>query len=106
MNQRQQLEQKLIEKALKDEAFRKLLIENPSKAIEKEFNIKMPASLKLKVLEEDAKTVFMVLPYSPPSGSDLELTEVELESVSGGTGGVNPMGGHTGMQVATGWPVC
>ena len=102
MNQRQQLEQKLIEKALKDEAFRKLLIENPSAAIEKEFNIKLPESLKLKVLEEDAKTVFMVLPYIPAPGADMELTEAELESVSGGTNVVN----YICNGRVTEWPFC
>jgi hypothetical protein len=105
MNQRQQLEQKLIEKALKDEAFRKLLIENPSAAIEKEFNIKMPETIKLKVLEEDAKTVFMVLPYSSHSGTNLELTETELESVSGGTGIMEFMEDNPDM-VETNWPKC
>ena len=102
MNQRQQLEQKLIEKALKDEAFRKLLIENPSAAIEQEFNIKLPESLKLKVLEEDAKTVFMVLPYIPASGADMELTEAELESVSGGTA-INQ---YNYGSPQTNWPFC
>jgi hypothetical protein len=103
MNHRQQLEQKLIEKALKDEAFRKLLIENPSAAIEKMFNIKLPDSLKLKVLEEDAKTVFMVLPYIPASGEDIELTEAELESVSGGSYWRPDMGNPADSTM---WPYC
>jgi hypothetical protein len=102
MNQRQQLEQKLIEKALRDEAFKKLLIENPSAAIEKEFNIKMPQSIRLKVLEEDAKTVFMILPYTSGSGESIELTEGELESVSGGTANQPPKA----IRYESLWPNC
>ena len=51
MNQRQQLEQQLIEKAMKDESFRKQLIENPGAAIEAETGMKIPETMKIKVLE-------------------------------------------------------
>ena len=57
MNQRQQLEQQLIEKAMKDESFRKQLIKNPGAAIEAETGINTPETIKIKVLEEDSKTV-------------------------------------------------
>jgi hypothetical protein len=98
MNQRQQLEQKLIEKALKDEAFKKQLVENPAKTIESEFKVKLPTSLKLTVLEEDAHTVFLVLPFSHLP-VNTELTEAELESISGGTARVNPI-----VLTETMWP--
>ena len=62
MNQRQQLEQKLIEKAMKDDSFRKQLIENPNAAIEDETGIKIPEAMKIIVLEEDPQTVYLVLP--------------------------------------------
>ena len=87
MNQRQQLEQKLIEKAMKDESFRKQLIENPGAAIEEETGMKIPDALKIKVLEEDQQTFYLVLPSIQGNNSELELTEAELESVSGGCTG-------------------
>jgi hypothetical protein len=81
---RQQLEQRLIEKALSDEAFKKLLLENPVEAIEKETGMKIPESYNVKALAEDSRTFYVVVPYVQPADEDLELTEAELEAVSGG----------------------
>ncbi len=87
MKQRQQLEQQLIEKSMKDESFRKQLIKNPSAAIEAETGMKIPETMNIKVLEEDPKTFYLLLPYVHIKNSEMELTEAELESVSGaGTG--------------------
>ena len=83
MNQRQQLEQQLIEKAMKDESFRRHLIENPGAAIEAEMGIKIPESISIKVLEESQQTFYIILPARKKEGED-ELTETELEQVAGG----------------------
>ena len=98
MNPRQQIEQQLIEKAMKDESFRKQLIENPGAAIEAETGMKIPYGMKIKLLEEDHQTVYLILPATNLKNSELELSEAELESVSGGTGGT---GGGDGQAV--GW---
>ena len=87
MNQRQQLEQKLIERAMKDESFRMQLLENPGAAIEEETGMKIPETVKIKVLEEDPQTVYLILPQVTIKNAEFELDEAELESVSGGTGG-------------------
>jgi hypothetical protein len=84
MNQRQQFEQRLIEKAMKDEAFRKRLIENPGAAIEAETGMKMPEAFKIKVLEEDPQTVYLVLPQNSAANDIMELSDAELEAVAGG----------------------
>jgi hypothetical protein len=86
MDQRQQLEQHLIEKAMKDESFRKQLIENPGAAIEAETGMKIPDNIQIKVLEEGPQTVYIVLPQLPIQNNEMELSEAELESVAGGTG--------------------
>jgi len=65
MNQRQQLEQQLIEKAIKDESIRKQLIENPDDVIEAETGMYIPETIKIKVLEEDPKTVYLILQFIP-----------------------------------------
>jgi len=83
--QRNELEQKLIEKALKDESFRKHLIDNPKAAIEGEWGIKLPESTIIKVLEEDLQTVYFVLPAQGRMTGNQELSESDLESVAGGT---------------------
>ena len=84
MNQRQQLEQKLIEKAMKDESFRKQLIEDPNAAIEVVIGMKIPDAMKIIVLEEDPQTVYLVLPHVYAQDSEIELSIAELESVAGG----------------------
>ena len=85
MNQRQQFEQQLIEKAMKDESFRKQLIENPGAIIEAEFGRKITESIKINVLEEDANTVYLILPQVSNQSSEMELTDAELNAVAGGT---------------------
>jgi hypothetical protein len=84
MTQRQQLEQKLIEKAMKDGTFRKLLIENPASIIESETGMKIPEAFKIKVLEEDQQTVYLVLPQNPSGCDEKELSDAELGAVAGG----------------------
>lgn len=82
--QRKQLEEKLIAKAMKDEKFRKLLLENPKAAIEAETEIKIPEALNLKVVEEDTATFYLVLPQVINPETEDELSEAELKMVSGG----------------------
>jgi hypothetical protein len=84
MDFRQQFEQKLIEKAMKDEAFRKLLIDNPGAAVEAETGMKIPQTMKIKVLQESPQTVYLILPPFPVQNTELELSESELEKVAGG----------------------
>jgi len=87
MGTREQLERQIIEKAMKDEAFRKKLIADPKYVLEQEMGMKLPNSLDIKVLEEDAQTFYLVLPQNPALSEDGELSEAELEGVSGGWGG-------------------
>jgi len=84
MNQKQQFEQKLLEKAMKDEAFRKQLIENPVVAIEAETGWNIPDTLHVKVLEEDAETFYLVLPPVGEVNGKGELADDELNEVAGG----------------------
>ena len=84
MNQRQQLEQQLIEKAIKDESFRKQLIENPAAAIEAETGMKIPEAMKIVVLEENPQTVYLVLPQIHAQNFEMEITDSELNAVAGG----------------------
>ncbi len=81
---RKQLEEKLIAKAMKDEAFRKTLLENPKAAIEEETGIKIPGAVNLNVVEEDPSTFYLVLPPKIKPETEDELSEAELEMVSGG----------------------
>ncbi len=83
---RKQLEENLIAKAMKDEVFRKNLLENPKAAIEEETGIKLPESINLKVVEENPSNFYLVLPPKIKPETEDELSEAELEMVSGGYG--------------------
>lgn len=80
---RREIEQVLIEKATKDELFRKSLLENTHETIENELNVKIPGSITVKVLEEGAGNFFIVLPSTGVFGEE-ELTEADLSRVHGG----------------------
>ena len=58
---------KLIEKALDDPAFRQRLIQDPRGAISSELGIEIPAGIEVKVVEETASTIYIVLPSQPES---------------------------------------
>ncbi|MGI6148608.1 MAG: NHLP leader peptide family natural product precursor [Firmicutes bacterium] len=73
-----ELERKVIEKALKDEAYKAKLLSDPHGAIA-EFGVQISKDVEIKVLEETANVVYLVLPYM----SD-ELSDEALEDVAGG----------------------
>ncbi len=82
-HQRKQLEEKIIARAMKDETFRKNLLENPKAAMEDITGIKIPETINLKVVEEDPATFYLVLPPKINPETEDELSEAELEMVSG-----------------------
>ena len=87
MVHRKQVEQRIIEKAMKDEHFRMQFIDNPKLTMEQETGMRLPDYLNIIVLEEDAQTLYMVLPPSPTVGREGELSDSDLESLAGGTYG-------------------
>lgn len=76
---------KLIGKALNDSSFKETLKKEPAQAIQKATGVVVPAGITVKVLEDTATLVHLVLPAPMPKVSG-ELDEKQLESVSGGTG--------------------
>jgi hypothetical protein len=77
---RQEIEAALIAKALAEPAFRQALLSDAKAAIEKEFGVALPAGIDLKVMEETVRTNYLVL----PAVVDGELTDSDLEAVTGG----------------------
>lgn len=83
-NQREDIGNKIVARALKDEAFKRELLNNSAfiKAeVEKELGAALPKEFKIYVIEETLNTAYIVLPYMP---SNEGLTEEQLETIAGG----------------------
>ena len=76
----------MIVKAWKDPAFRARLVSNPKAVFEQELGVALPPDLKMTVLEETPDQLYLALPLSPEQTGDTELTEEELQLVTGGAG--------------------
>ena len=73
---REDIERELLDRAGSDESFRALLLENPNEAVRQALSLNIPSSFTLKVHEEDATSLHLVLPPSQ------QLTDDELASVA------------------------
>jgi hypothetical protein len=72
---------KLIEKALDDPTFRQRLIQDPRGAISSELGIEIPAGIEVKVVEETANTIYIVLPSQPESSSSGKSASPSLSAL-------------------------
>ena len=82
---RQEMERRLIEKSVEDEAFRQRLIEDPKGAVEQELGTRLPEDVRVVTVEETQDTIYLVLPSTSMAGAEGgELSDQELESVAGG----------------------
>ena len=82
---RAEMERRLIEKSLEDEAFRQRLIEDPKGAVEEELGRRLPEGVRVVAVEETSDTIYLVLPSTPmASGEGGALSDPDLESVAGG----------------------
>ena len=75
METRSQIENMILQKAMKDDLFRSELIANPKMTLEKEFGLKLPDSINIRFLEEKGDTFYMVLPAISDVTAADELTE-------------------------------
>jgi len=84
MDKRQKFENQIIDKAMKDAGFRQRLLENPKAVIQEETGIEFPAKVKVKVLEEEAMKIYLVIPSAQDQFYETELTDHDLEQIAGG----------------------
>ena len=82
--QQNTLQQQVMDRAMKDEAFRQELLNNPKGTLERELGLALPAGVTIQVHENTPTTVHLVLPMLPASGELRELSDTELETVVGG----------------------
>jgi hypothetical protein len=81
---RAEVERMLIQRSLQDESFRQRLLADPRAVIEQELGSRLPESIEVRVVEETADTIYLVLPSASPLGQGGELSDQELEAVAGG----------------------
>ena len=82
---RQEMERRLVQRSIEDEAFRQRLIEDPKGALEQEMGARLPEEVRIVTVEETQDTIYLVLPSTPVAGAEGgELSEQQLESVAGG----------------------
>jgi hypothetical protein len=81
---RAEMERKLIQRSLEDEDFRQRLLDDPRGTIEQELETRLPEGVEVRVVEESAQTIYLVLPSTSPLGQGEELSDQELEAVAGG----------------------
>ena len=79
---RRELEANLIAKAWQDEAFKQQLLDNPKSAIAEAAGISLPENIEVEAILETSNKFYLVIPQ-PPTQQE-ELSDKELESISGG----------------------
>ena len=81
---RPEMERMLINRSLEDEDFRQSLLDDPRGTVEQELGGRFPESIEVRVLEESADTIYLVLPFTQRVGEGGELSDEALEAVAGG----------------------
>jgi hypothetical protein len=87
---RAEVERRLVQRSLEDEEFRQRLLDDPKGTLEQELGSALPQGIEVRVVEESADTIYLVLPSASALGEGGgELSDRELEAVAGGVGGKN-----------------
>src|SRR5690606_19720966 len=81
---REEIEEIVVNNALKHPQYREALLKDPKKVIETQLNNRLPEGLQVKVIEETGDTIYLRLPHVITEGS--ELSDSDLEQVAGGKG--------------------
>jgi Nitrile hydratase, alpha chain len=82
---RAEFERRLINRSLEDETFRQRLLDEPKAAVEQELGSGLPESIEVRVVQESQDTIYLVLPSRAAVAQGTELSDQDLEKVSGGS---------------------
>ena len=74
----------IVKKAAKDEAFRARLLKDPAATIQKEFGVQVPSGVTVRVHENSATVINLVLPSPLELSTERALSDQELQQVAGG----------------------
>jgi hypothetical protein len=82
---RAEVERRIVQRSLQDDAFRQRLLSDPKAVVEEELGTRLPEGIRVRAVEESADTIYLVLPSASPLGGEGgELSELQLEAVAGG----------------------
>jgi hypothetical protein len=82
---RAEVERRIVQRSLQDDAFRQRLLSDPKAVVEEELGTRLPEGIRVRAVEESAETIYLVLPSASPLGDEGgELSELQLEAVAGG----------------------
>jgi hypothetical protein len=76
------VQEQVLERAVKDESFRQEVLNNPRAVLAREYNVHVPETVSIRVVEDTADTLTIALPAKQETMQ--ELSDVELEAASGG----------------------
>jgi hypothetical protein len=86
---RAEMERRLMKRSLEDEEFRQSLLADPKGTMEQELGSRLPESVEVRAVEETPEIIYLVLPSASRVGQGGELSDQELEDVSGGKSAVS-----------------
>ncbi|HXZ05649.1 MAG TPA: NHLP leader peptide family RiPP precursor [Ktedonobacteraceae bacterium] len=81
------LQPQIVAKAMKDEAFRQYLLQDPKLALKRELGLIVPVGVTVQIHEETATTLHLVLPMKTLTDQLQELSDEELKEIAGGDAG-------------------
>jgi Nitrile hydratase, alpha chain len=81
---RAEIERTLVQRSLEDEEFRQRLLEDPRAVVEQELETQLPEDVEVRVVEESAQSIYLVLPSASVVGEGGEISDRDLEAVAGG----------------------
>ena len=84
INPQEGLETRVIAKAKEDPEYKQRLLRNAKEVFEQELGQQLPESLEIVALQQSSQKLYVLLPMSRDEVAP-ELSEEELEAVSGGT---------------------
>ena len=74
---RAQMERRIVQRSIEDDAFRQRLIENPKGAVEQELGTQLPEEVRVVTVEESADTMTWCLQAPPWQALRAENFQIE-----------------------------
>ena len=82
--QRAMYEAGIIAKAWQDEGYKQQLLRNPKGVLSRELGTSIPSNVNVRVVEEDANTLYFVLPRNPNEYAEKKMNAEQLVGVAAG----------------------